>query len=64
MISRVLLNMVVFNLGIFTTLDNDSYRYLRHCKKKIYVHEFDSKILFIYIFFTSLKFSFKYLTQC
>ena len=25
------------------------FMYLRHCRKKVYAHKFDSKILFIYI---------------
>ena len=43
------------------------FKYLRHCRKKVNAHKFDSKILFIYVyiyiymFLTSLKFSFKYL---
>ena len=43
--------MVVFNLAIFATFDNDSYsvQVLRHSRKKVYVHKFASKILFIYI---------------
>ena len=41
--------MVVFNLAIFATFDNDSYKYLKHSRKKVYAHEFASKILFIYI---------------
>ena len=43
--------MVVFNLAIFATFDNDSYSVqdTRHCIKKVYTHKFDSKILFIHI---------------
>ena len=32
------------------------FKYLRHSRKKLYVHKFASKILFIYIFLPSLKF--------
>ena len=57
--------MVVFNLAIFATFDNDSYsvQVPKILQKKVYTHKFDSKILFIYISHF-LKFSFKYLTRC
>ena len=32
------------------------FKYLRHSRKKVYTHKFTSKILFIYIFLTSLRF--------
>ena len=59
--------MVVFNLAIYATFYNDSYsvqvpKTLQ--KEDIRAHKFDSQILFIYIFLTSLKFSFKHLTKC
>ena len=43
--------MVVFNLAIFVTFDDDSYsvQVPRHCRKNVYAHKFDSKILFVYI---------------
>ena len=43
--------MVVFNLAIFATFDNDSYSFQvpKTLQKKVYAHKFDSKILFIYI---------------
>ena len=59
--------MVVFSLAIFATFYNDSYsvqvpKTLQ--KEGVYTSINDSKILFIYIFLSSLKFSFKYLTKC
>ena len=43
--------MVVFNLAIFTTFDNDTYtvQVPKTLQKKVHAHKFDSKILFIYI---------------
>ena len=31
------------------------FKYLRRCRKKVYAHKFDSKILFIYISRSSMK---------
>ena len=42
--------MIVFNMAIFATFDNDSYSVqVPKTRKKVYAHKFDSKILFKYI---------------
>ena len=42
--------MVVFNLAVFATFDNDSYSVqVPKALQKLYTHKFNSKILFIYI---------------
>ena len=56
--------MVVFNLATF---DNDSYsvQVPKTLQKEGIRAKFDSYLIyFSYIFLTSLKLSFKYLTQC
>ena len=49
--SSLLQNMVVFNLAILRLLIMivTVFKYLRHCRKKVYAHKFDSKILLKYI---------------